>query len=173
MFRLVLMLLTTLCTALVCANEIGVHIEPALGRAAPTEFNTVISADGDGLPAGRGSVSEGRKVYASNCSACHGEDGRQVGNQLVGGQGSLATSRPLKTVGSYWPYATTLYDYIAKAMPYNAEKSLSVNEVYAVSAYLLYLNAILDEHAELNQSNLAGVKMPNRDGFIELSTPIK
>ena len=149
------------------SNALGHQLRPDLGESGPV-VDQMISTDGPGLPMGVGSVAEGRLVYENRCMACHGKDGRQRGNELVGGIGSLATARPLKTVGSYWPYATTLFGYIAKAMPYNEQKSLSSNEVYSVTAYILNLNDILPDQANLDQTNLAEVRMPNRDGFIEL-----
>ena len=120
-------------------------------------------ADGKWAP-----VAPGVSEKTGTCLACHGPAGEQPGNQIAGGIGSLPTMRPLKTVGSFWPYATTLYDYVARAMPYNEEKSLSPDEVYAVTAYVLNLSGIIGESAVLDQQSLIEVKMPNRDGFIEL-----
>jgi cytochrome c len=106
-------------------------------------------------------------VYVAHCSACHGPTGTEGPNDvLVGGQGSLTTARPLKTVGSFWPYATTLWDYINRAMPFGEPRSLSADDVYAVTAYVLFLNGIIPEHQVLSQTTLASVKMPNRNGFI-------
>jgi len=122
--------------------------------------------DGDGLPPGSGTVMQGRKLYQSTCQACHGaklEGG--IGPALMGGQGSLATEKPLKTVGSYWPYATTLYDYIRRSMPFQSPQSLSNDQVYQVTAYILHMNGLLDENATLDAKSLVKVKMPNRDGF--------
>ncbi len=149
-------------------QRLGVDEKPDLGREVNGYVSTIVSPDGTGLPDGSGSVLDGKALFQQKCMACHGSDGRQSGNQLVGGRGSLATARPLKTVGSYWPYATTLYDYIARAMPYNQEKSLSANEIYAITAYVLNLNGILEEDALLDRASLPMVVMPNRDGFVEL-----
>jgi len=146
---------------------LGHDLKPALGKVAKIE-ETVVSPDGSGLPAGQGSVSEGRILYKAKCASCHGDDGKQPGNQIAGGIGSIATARPIRTVGSYWPYATTLYDYIARAMPYNEQKSLSANEVYAITAYVLNLNEIIDDEASLSRETLPGLEMPNRAGFVEL-----
>jgi len=123
--------------------------------------------DGDGLPPGSGTVMLGKQVYQANCLACHGAGlkGTPPWPALVGGQGSLASAKPLKTVGSYWPYATTLYDYIRRAMPFQTPQSLSNDEVYSVTAYILHMNGILDEDATLDAKKLPQVKMPNRDGF--------
>ena len=106
--------------------------------------------DGAGLPAGQATAREGRGVYDERCAACHGPKG----------------SKPLLTVGSYWPYATTLWDYTRRAMPYQQPGSLTPNEVYAVTAYVLYLNGIVAEGAVLDQTTLPTIHMPNRDGFV-------
>jgi S-disulfanyl-L-cysteine oxidoreductase SoxD len=127
-----------------------------------------IGPDGAGLPAGRGTPKEGEAVYAANCQACHGEKGAGRPNDtLVGGFGTIASDRPaVKTVGSYWPYATTLFDYIRRAMPYQQTKSLSNDDLYAVSAYILHLNGVIGADDALDAQSLPKVKMPNRDGFI-------
>ncbi len=153
------------CWATAAAAELGPHLAPALGKPAPAGFEAVVTPDGVGLPAGQGSVAEGEGVYVARCAACHGADGRLAGNALAGGRGTLATAQPLKTVGSFWPYATTLFDYVNRAMPYGNEKSLTANEVYAVTAYVLFLNEIIPADAVLSQTSLAQVIMPNRDGF--------
>lgn len=144
---------------------------PELGRPATTEeierADLDSSPDGRGLPPGRGSAREGKGIYLTNCARCHGVDGQGgPADRLVGGVGSLTTASPVKTVGSYWPYATTLFDYIRRAMPYDRPASLSSDEVYAVSAYLLMLNGIVPEDLELTRETLPRVEMPNRDGFI-------
>jgi len=149
-------------------TTLGHILKPGLGQPVINFAGSIVSADGSGLPVGSGTVVEGKSVYGKHCAACHGIDGQLPGNQLAGGIGSLATGRPLKTVGSYWPYATTLFDYIARAMPYNQEKMLSADETYAVTAYVLALNSILDDEAVLDEITLPQVKMPNQDGFIEL-----
>lgn len=126
-----------------------------------------IRPDGKGLPAGQGSVAQGEPLYEAKCASCHGSFGEGQGRwpSLAGGEGSLTEGRPDKTVGSYWPYASTLWDYINRAMPYPAPKSLTPNEVYAISAYILYLNDIVEDDFVLDQSNLATVKMPNEENF--------
>lgn len=124
------------------------------------------SPDGRGLPPGRGTATAGAAVYAQQCAACHGAKGEgKPANRLVGGQGSLASAAPLKTVGSFWPYATTLFDYIRRAMPHNAPQSLTPDQVYGVTAYLLNLNGIIGADAEMNAQTLPKVEMPNRKGF--------
>ena len=131
-----------------------------------------IGPDGVGLPPGRGSAKEGEAVYAAQCQACHGEKGAGKPNDaLVGGMGSLAPGQaPVKTVGSYWPYATTLFDYIRRAMPFPNAKSLKDDEVYAVSAYILHLNGIIGADDAMDAQSLPQVKMPNRDGFVPYPT---
>jgi cytochrome c len=124
--------------------------------------------DGRGLPPGTGSAERGRDLYARHCAACHGASGNEgPADILVGGNGSLATARPLKTVGSFWPYATTLWDYINRAMPYDRPGTLSPDEVYAITAYVLHLNGIVGERETLTQETLPRVRMPNREGFVQ------
>jgi cytochrome c len=126
-----------------------------------------IAPDGSGLPEGSGTVAAGREVYAARCSNCHGEKGEgAMGPPLAGGQGTLATAKPLKTVGSYWPYATTVWDYINRAMPFNQPGLLKPPEVYAVTAYILNLNGIIVSNQIMDSKSLPKVKMPNRDGFV-------
>ena len=149
-------------------SSLGHMLKPGLGQPVTDYPVSIVSPDGSGLPAGSGTVAEGKSVYGQYCAACHGVDGQQPGNRLAGGVGSLASNRPVKTVGSFWPYATTLYDYIARAMPYNQEKVLSVDETYAVTAYVLSLNSILGDGAMLDEITLPLVEMPNQNGFVEL-----
>src|SRR5271169_7186058 len=142
-----------------------------IGRAATEAeiagWNIDIDRDGHNLPAGSGSVSHGREVFDQQCSACHGSKGEGgVGDRLVGGQGTIATPKPIKTVGSFWPYAPTLFDYIRRAMPQNAPQSLSNEDVYAVSAYILNMNGLLPADATLDAKTMAAIKMPNRDMFV-------
>jgi len=150
--------------ALAQAPQFGQPISPA--DLAPWDIS--IGPDGVGLPAGRGTPAQGATVFAAKCQACHGEKGAGGPNdRLVGGQGSLAPDKaPVKTVGSYWPYATTLFDYIRRAMPFTDSKSLTSDEIYAVSAYILNLNGIIGENDAMDAQSLPKVRMPNRDGFI-------
>lgn len=125
--------------------------------------------DGRGLPPGRGTYNEGKKVYMSKCASCHGEKGegmKGAGDKLLGGKGTIATDKPVKTIESYWPYATTVFDYTKRAMPFNAPGSLSDNEVYAVTAYLLTEAKIIKKSEAMDAKTLPKVRMPNRDGFI-------
>ena len=141
-----------------------------LGRPATEAeiraWNIDVSPTGEGLPSGRGTVKHGAQVYAAKCAACHGPTGVEgPQDRLVGGQGTLATAEPVKTVGSYWPYATTLYDYIQRAMPLTAPQSLTPDEVYSVVAWILFRNGIIDEDAVLDARTLPAIRMPNREGF--------
>ncbi|WP_198665423.1 cytochrome c [Paraburkholderia kururiensis] len=130
-------------------------------------WNIDVAPDGRGLPAGSGDVATGARIFAAKCAACHGAKGEGlIGDPLVGGQGTLTSASPKRTVGSYWPYATTLFDYVRRAMPYNAPQSLSADEVYAVSAWILNRNGIVPDDARLDAQSLAAVRMPNRDGFV-------
>src|SRR6266853_1789905 len=148
---------------------------PNLGRPATAEeiaaWDISIGPDGAGLPPGSGTAKQGEAVYAAKCLACHGEKGGGKPNdQLVGGQGSLPGDKPAtKTIGSFWPYATTVFDYVRRAMPYNESKSLTNDEVYAVAAYILNLNGIIADGDTMDAQTLQKVKMPNRDGFVIFS----
>lgn len=125
-----------------------------------------VRADGQGLPPGSGNVWDGLKVYAERCAMCHGDKGEgSPMDRLVGGAGTLASANPVRTVGSYWPYAPTLFDYIRRAMPFNAPQSLTADQTYAVCAYLLYLNQIVPADAVMDAERLPRVQMPNRNGF--------
>jgi mono/diheme cytochrome c family protein len=130
-------------------------------------LGSAIAPDGGGLPDGSGTVAAGREVFAAQCSRCHGPNGEGgVGATLVGGQGTLRSARPLKTVGSYWPYATTLWDYINRAMPFDQPGLLKPPDVYAAVAYILNLNDIIRENQVIDATSLPKIVMPNRDGFI-------
>ena len=140
-----------------------------------------IPADGKGLPAGSGDYVKGKQVYEAACAACHGADLKGVARlpdmpsgaalRLVGGRGTLTSQKPIVTVESYWPYATTLFDYIRRAMPYTAPGTLSADEIYAVSAYILVEANIIDKSTVLDAKSLPKVDMPNRDGFISDPRP--
>jgi cytochrome c len=126
-----------------------------------------VRPDGQGLPEGGGTVTHGKEVYQQYCAGCHGPNGEGgFRDRLVGGQGTLASDKPIKTVGSFWPYATTLFDYIRRAMPYPAPEALGADEAYAVAAYILNLNGIIPDGEKLDRESLSKVKMPNRDGFL-------
>ena len=144
---------------------------PNLGRpATPADiagWDISIPPDGRGLPPGAGTPAEGARVYAQKCRVCHGDKGVGGPNdRLVGGQGTLAGRTPVRTVGSYWPYPTTVFDYVRRAMPFAQPLSMTDSEVYAVTAYLLSLNGIIGEQDVMNAETLPRVKMPNRDNFV-------
>ena len=142
-----------------------------IGRTATAAeiagWNIDVGRDGRGLPSGSGSVTHGREVFEQQCAACHGDKGQGgVGDRLVGGQGTLATPNPVRTVGSFWPYAPTLFDYIRRAMPWTSPRSLTDDQVYALTAYILAENKLIDAKQVINAQTLPKVQMPNRNGFI-------
>jgi S-disulfanyl-L-cysteine oxidoreductase SoxD len=138
-----------------------------VGAAEIARWDISIPPSGAGLPAGSGTARQGAQVYEQKCLACHGAKGAgKPADVLAGGTGTLAGKTPLRTVGSYWPYATTLFDYVRRAMPITNPLSLTSDEVYAVTAYVLALNGIIGEDAVMNAQSLPQVKMPNRDGFV-------
>lgn len=144
---------------------------PNLGRPATSAeiagWDISIPPDGTGLPPGSGTPEQGAVVYVQKCQACHGEKGAgQPNDRLVGGQGTLTSANPVRTIGSYWPYATTVFDYVRRAMPYTQSQSLTNDEVYAVTAYLLHLNGIIRVQDVMNAQTLPQVQMPNREHFI-------
>jgi cytochrome c len=163
--RLVLFLLAAISALVAQSPKYGVGRTPTTEEIQAREVS--VAPDGAGLPPGSGSAIQGKDVYASKCARCHGGHG-QGGDEaaLVGGQGSLNTPKPLKTVGSYWPYATTLFDYVRRAMPFKQPGTLTANQVYAVSAYILHLNGIIREDTVLDAKTLPQVTMPNRKGFV-------
>ena len=144
-----------------------------IGRAAMPEevsaWNTDIRPDGMGLPVGSGDVLTGEDIYVENCSVCHGDFGEAVGRWpvLAGGEGTLEYKDPVKTVGSYWPYLSTVFDYVNRAMPFGHAASLSDDETYALTAYILYLNDLVDDDFTLSNENFTEVSMPNVDNFID------
>ncbi len=158
-----------------CLSITTVHAldsSPRLGQPLSGDevdaIDNSIDSSGSSLPTGSGTAIDGASVYADKCVVCHGPGatgGEKLADPLVGGIGSLTTDSPMKTVVSYWPYATTLFDYTRRAMPLNAPQSLTDDEVYAVSAYVLFLGGIIEETHELNAQSLPQVQMPNRDGF--------
>jgi mono/diheme cytochrome c family protein len=166
-FAVCIPMLTIASAAPAQAPQFGQPIAPADIAA----WDISIDLDGVGLPPGRGTAIEGEAIYVAKCQACHGEKGTRpndvLAGALVGGMGTLASDKtPIKTVGSFWPYATTLFDYVRRAMPFQDSKSLTADEVYAVSAYILNLNGIVGSNDVLDAQSLPKVRMPNRDGFI-------
>jgi mono/diheme cytochrome c family protein len=155
-----------LTTARAAAQE-----TPGLGTPISAEdlapWDISVQPDGTGLPPGSGNATTGAQVYETHCIACHGVGGAgEPNDRLVGGQGTLSQLQQVRTIGSFWPYASTVFDYIRRAMPFLAPQSLTNDEVYAVTAYLLAENGIIDKNATLDARALARVRMPNRDGFI-------
>jgi len=149
-----------------------------LGRiATETEiraWDIDVRPDGKGLPKGAGTVADGETIFAEKCAACHGEFGEGVDRWpvLAGGQDSLTSERPVKTIGSYWPYLSTVFDYVNRAMPFGEAQSLTPDEVYAITAYLLYVNDIVeDEEFELSSENFTSIKLPNEANFFEDPRP--
>ena len=142
-----------------------------LGKIATAEevagWDIDVRPDGLGAPVGMGNAIDGEEVYADLCAACHGDFGEGVDRwpELVGGEGSLGTHDPLKTTGSYWPYASTLYDYVYRAMPFGESQSLSYDETYQIVAFLLYMNDIIEDDFDVSHENIGSIEMPNRDGF--------
>src|SRR5260370_33293838 len=173
MFRLGIALAIALLGALALAQTRRYNV----GReATPDEIRArdiSVSPGGSGLPPGRGTPKEGRLVYQTKCSSCHGDRGQ--GSQhypaLAGGRGTLATDKPLLTVGSYWPHSTTVWDYIHRTMPYQEPGTLTADETYCVTAYILYLNEIIRQDKEMNEKTLPTVRMPNRDVFVPDARP--
>jgi cytochrome c len=149
---------------------------PGLGQpisaADVAPWDIGIQTDGAGLPPGSGKAKAGAAIYVAKCQACHGVDGQgKPADRLVGGQGTIDKLDQVRTVGSYWPYATTIFDYVRRAMPFNTPETLTNDETYALTAYLLYKNGIIKENQEMNARTLPRVKMPNRDGFIMAYPP--
>jgi S-disulfanyl-L-cysteine oxidoreductase SoxD len=148
----------------------GIGRPPTAGEL--TQIDIDVLPDGRGLPPGSGTAAVGKDVYAARCVTCHGPTGTEGPQDvLVGGGGTLAAGgpasrRPVKTVGSYWPYATTLWDYVRRAMPFDHPGTLTTNEIYSVTAYVLFLNGIVGERDVLDQSSVPKITMPNRNGFV-------
>jgi len=148
----------------------GIGRSPTAGELKQIDIDVL--PDGRGLPPGSGTAAVGKDVYAARCVTCHGPTGTEGPQDvLVGGRGTLATRgaaspRPVKTVGSYWPYATTLWDYVRRAMPFDHPGTLTTDEIYSVTAYVLFLNGIVGERDVVDQSSLPRIAMPNRNGFV-------
>lgn len=161
-------LLALVLTSPAIASDPSPADAPRLGQPLkPLEVNSItVWPNGEGLPPGSGSVVTGRKVYATHCQACHGPSGTDgINAALVGGQVAPSSLPKVRTVGSYWPYATSLFDYVRRAMPYRTPGSLSDDEVYAVVAYLLFLNKVVAEDTTLDAAQLSKVNLPNRQRF--------
>ena len=160
----ILLIITTSSYAESSHQSLGKNAEQL---SPQSQWNLSISPDGENLPVGSGTAEQGKKLFALKCAVCHGPEGIGASAEpLMGEVGSLASDYPEKTVNSYWPYATTLYDYIRRSMPINAPFSLTSNEVYALCAYILSQDGIIPAELDLNNENLPLVRMPNRDGFV-------
>jgi cytochrome c len=168
---LVICLLWMLTGSSAEAGEItaGPRLGQPADRALIDAWQLNVFPDGIGLPPGRGTVTAGKIIYEQYCASCHGPDGSgSSGDQLAGAVTRLTDEYPEKTIGTYWPYATTLFDFIRRSKPMQSPGSLTSDEIYALTAYLLYLNGILDDNAVLDAHTLPEVRMPNRDGFIDV-----
>ena len=156
--------LAILLSAAALAQTIG---KPAAAETVKAMDLTVFP-DGRGLPAGSGTAAKGKDLFKEKCAVCHNDKGEGRAGQypaLVGGAGTINTPKPVRTVGSYWPYATTVFDYVRRAMPYDQPGTLKADEIYSAVAFILNANGIIGDNDELNAMTLPKVKMPNRDGF--------
>ena len=155
-------------TNLVNANERKFNLGKVASKKEVAGWNIDVRPDGMGAPKGSGNAIKGEEIYAEACASCHGDFGEGIDRwpELVGGENTLDTHDPVKTTGSYWPYASTIYDYIYRAMPFGAAQSLSHDETYQIVAYLLYMNEIIEEDFTLSDENIGKIKMPNRNGFL-------
>jgi len=153
-------------TTAVQAQSLGTPVEENQLQG----FDLIAQPDGSGYPDGGGTALQGKAVFETRCVACHGMNGEGTSalTRLVGGD-MQSEERPIRTVGSYWPHASTLFDYVQRAMPADAPKSLSSSEVYQVIAYILNMNGIIEESLVLNRESLLQIEMPNKDGFIDSS----
>jgi len=154
----------------------GADEAPRLGEPLSADevadHDFVVLPDGTGLPAGSGTARAGAAIYATHCLACHGQRGTGgINDVLAGGQGTIDGAEPVRTLGSYWPYATTVFDYIRRAMPYQEPGVLGDDEVYAVTAYLLYINGIIAIDDRMDADSLPAVSMPNSGNFVWAYTP--
>ena len=148
------------------AEPIAPRLGRPLGEAAAARFDLDVFPDGRGRPAGRGTAAEGRALYAARCAACHGPQGRGgTAEDLAGAEEPLTARTPDKTIGSYWPYATTVFDFVRRAKPMDAPGSFTNDEVYALTAFLLFANGLVGETDPIDATTLPRVRMPNRDGF--------
>lgn len=150
---------------------------PGIGRAATNAeiagWDIAVRGDGHNLPPGSGTAKEGEELYVTHCAACHGDfgEGLERWPALMGGRGSLRSDQPKRSIGSFWQHAPAVFDYIRRAMPYAAPQSLSNDEYYAITAYVLFLNELIGEEDKVDAASLTKLAMPNRDGFVLEARP--
>ena len=163
-------LLIFACIPTLTNSQESVRLGIPVTQADLSGFDLIAPPDGSGFPPGSGTAQEGKQVYDINCAVCHGTSGEGTsGNTVIVGGDMQSEGTPLRTVGSYWPYASTLFDFIRRAMPATAPKSLTNQQVYQVTAYVLYMNGIVKEDTELNGDIIREIEMPNANGFIDRS----
>lgn len=169
-FLLSALLLVVSTHTLVVSSQEGVKLGVPISEEDLTQFDLIAGPDGSGFPPGNGTARQGKEVYDRNCAVCHGPNGEGTsGNTIIVGGDMQSEGPPLRTVGSYWPHASTLFDFIRRAMPAIAPKSLTNQQVYQVTAYVLYMNNIIAQDTEIDATNLTDIEMPNADGFIDRS----
>ena len=164
------LLLIFTCVHSLTNSQESVRLGIPVTQADLSEFDLIAPPDGSGFPPGTGTARDGKQIYDINCAVCHGTSGEGTsGNTVIVGGDMQSEGPPLRTVGSYWPYASTLFDFIRRAMPATAPKSLTNQQVYDVTAYILYINGIVDEDTPINGETIRKIEMPNANGFIDRS----
>jgi cytochrome c len=165
---LIFILSLTFFSNVIIADERKFNLGKIATKTEIAGWNIDVRPDGMGAPKGSGNAVQGEEIYAEQCASCHGDFGEGLDRWpgLVGGEDSLDTHDPVKTTGSYWPYASTMYDYIYRAMPFGVAQSLTYDDTYKIVSYLLYMNEIIEEDFVLNEKNIGKIKMPNREGFL-------